>query len=308
MAQRPTEIDMNDAVCAVDCQDKLGEGAIWDAAEQAVWWVDLPHPGRIHRFVPARGTHDVWVIGEMVMSMSKRRDGTLLVASHHGLNIFDPAKGSMKRVAAPEAHLPQNRSNDGATDAAGRFWFGTMANNVADDNAYFDPGVATGILYKVESDFRATPMLGGIGIHNATCWSPDARTMYFADTVKGEIYACDYDLALGAFGPKRVFSNLTGHGHPDGATVDAEGYLWSARWEGNAVLRFAPDGTLDRVLPVPASRVTSCTFGGPDLDTLYITTSRLHLSDDELDKQPQAGGLFAVKPDVKGVPTSPFAG
>jgi sugar lactone lactonase YvrE len=299
---------MTDVTCVVDCEDQLGEGALWCPVEQAVYWVDLPHPGRIHRYVPRSGEHDVWIINEMVMSMSKRADGALLVASHHGLNVFDPQAGSMKRVAAPEAHLPANRANDGSTDAAGRFWYGTMANNVADDNAYFDPGVSTGILYKVEAGFRATPMLGGIGIHNATCWSPDAKTMYFADTVKGEIYACDYDLALGAIANKRVFSKLEGHGHPDGATVDAEGYLWSARWAGGCVIRFAPDGSIDRIVTVPASRVTSCAFGGDALDTLYITTSGLHLPEDEARAQPQAGGLFACQPGVKGLPTAQFAG
>jgi sugar lactone lactonase YvrE len=299
---------MSEVHCVVDCQDKLGEGVIWDAAEQSVWWVDLPHPGRIHRFHPESGKHDVWITNEMVMALSKRRDGTLLVASHHGLNIFDPASGILKRIAAPEAHLPLNRSNDGATDGAGRFWYGSMANNVTDDNAYFDPGLFSGILYKVEADFHVTPMLDGIGIHNATCWSPDAKTMYFADTVKNEIYACDYDLALGAIANRRVFSNLEGRGHPDGATVDSEGYLWSARWEGSCVIRFAPNGEVDRIVKVPASRVTCCVFGGAALDTLYMTTSRLHLSATELGAQPHAGGLFAVKPGVKGQPTPQFAG
>jgi sugar lactone lactonase YvrE len=299
---------MTDVVCVVDSQDKLGEGALWCPVDGALYWVDLPHPGRIHRYVPHSGRHDVWVIGEMVMSMSKRRDGTLLVASHHGLNVFDPRTGVVKRVAAPEAHLPQNRSNDGSTDAAGRFWFGSMANNVADDNAYFDPGVATGILYKVEAGFRVTPMLGGLGIYNATCWSPDGATMYFADTVKGEIYACDYDLALGAIANRRVFSKFDGHGHPDGATVDAEGYLWSARWGGGAVLRLSPSGEIDRIVKVPADRVTSCAFGGPEFDTLFITTSRLHLPEADLARQPQAGGLFACKPGVRGSATAQFAG
>jgi sugar lactone lactonase YvrE len=300
--------DTADVVCVLDCQDKLGEGALWCPVEQALWWVDVPHPGKIHRLDPATGAHREWVTNEMVMSMSKRRDGTLLVASHHGLNIFEPAMGVLKRIAAPEAHMPANRSNDGGTDAAGRFWYGSMPNNISDENSYFDPGAFTGILYKVEADFRVTPVSGGIGVHNATCWSPDSRTMYFADTAKMAIYAFDYDLALGAISNRRVFSDIEGHGYPDGATVDAEGYLWSARWEGGSVIRFAPDGSIDRVVKVPARRVTSVAFGGPDLSTLYITTSRLHFTADELKLQPQAGGIFALRPGVRGQPTPQFAG
>jgi sugar lactone lactonase YvrE len=299
---------MDEARCVLDCRDMLGEGALWCPAEKALFWVDVPHPGAIQRFDPATGRHDRWVTNEMVMSMSKRRDGSLLVASHHGLNLFHPADGVLKRIAAPEAHLPANRSNDGATDPSGRFWYGTMANNIADDNGSFDPGVSTGILYRVDRDFRATPMMGGIGIHNATCFSPDGRIMYFADTAKNTIFASDLDPETGALSNRRVFSDLAGHGYADGATIDAEGCLWSARWDGGAVIRFTPNGELDRIVKVPASRVTSVAFGGPGFGTLYITTSRLHLSEAELASQPRAGGVFAVEPGVKGLPTAQFAG
>lgn len=300
---------MSEVTCVLDARDKLGEGIIWDAAEGCLWWVDVPRPAAIHRFDPQTGEDRSWAMPEMVMSLSKRRDGTLLVASHRGLNVFDPRDGSLKRVAAPEADRPENRSNDGGTDPRGRFWFGTMGNNIADDNSYVAPaGGRAGSLYRVGADMVPVRMDGPIGISNSTCWSPDGRTMYFADTLEGTIFAYDFDPELGAISNRRVFAAPEGHGYPDGSCVDAEGCLWNARWEGGCVIRFAPDGTIDRILQVPAARVTCCTFGGPDLSTLYITTSRLHLSEEELTHQPQAGGLFAAWPGVAGQPPTLFAG
>lgn len=298
----------DDVACVLDCRNKLGEGVIWDAAEKVLWWVDVPTPSAIHRFDPVSKDHKHWVMPEMVMSLSKRRDGTLLVASHHGLNIFNPRDGKLQRIAAPEADKPLNRSNDGSTDARGRFWFGTMRNNIAPDNTYLDVPESAGTLYRVGADMVPVPMDGGVGIANATCWSPDGKTMYFADTLAGAIYAYDYDLELGAISNKRILFNEDGHGYPDGCTVDAEGYLWNARWEAGCVLRISPDGRIDRKIDVPALRVTCCAFGGDDLSTLYITSSRLHLDEEQLRNSSQAGGLFAVRPGVRGIAQAQFAG
>jgi sugar lactone lactonase YvrE len=132
--------------------------------------------------------------------------------------------------------------------------------------------------------------------------------MYFADTMLGAIHAYDFDLELGGISNKRVYANPDSLGFPDGATVDAEGYVWNARWEGGSLIRFAPNGAVDTVVAIPASRVTCCAFGGDDLDTLYVTTSRLHLTEQELAEQPRAGGVFALKPGVKGLPRPGFAG
>lgn len=299
---------VDDVRCILDCEDKLGEGIIWDAVENVLWWVDVPMPSTIHRLDPETGRHDQWPMQEMVTSLSKQGDGRLLVASHHGLNVFDPITGTLRRVAAPEADKPLNRCNDGGTDAAGRFWFGTMRNNIAPDNTYLDVPESVGTLYRVGPGLVPVAMDSGIGISNATCWSPDAKTMYFADTLAGAIYAYDFDVAQGAISNRRIFAAPEGYGFPDGATVDAQGYVWNARWEGRCVLRFAPDGSIDRVLQVPASRVTCCAFGGRDLSTLFITTSRLHLSQEDLNNQSQAGGVFAVRPGVSGVHPTQFAG
>ena len=230
----------------------------------------------------------------------RRADGRLLVASHHGLNTFDPADGTLRRVASPEADLPLNRSNDGTTDANGRFWYGTMSNNIAADGSYFDLGRSTGSLWRVDSDFSVTKFDSGVGISNASAFSPDWSVFYFADTARDTIFAWDFDLAAGTLANKRVFSDLAGYGHPDGACIDAEGFLWNARWEGGCVIRFAPNGRVDRIVDVPARRVTCCAFGSAELDTLFITTSRLHLDATALAEQPDAGGIFAIKPGVCG--------
>lgn len=296
------------ATCVLDCQDKLGEGIFWCPVEQVLYWVDIAMPSLLQRYDPATAQHKTWAMPEMITALAKRKDGTLFVTSHHGLNFFDPQSGKLTRVATPETDQPLNRANDGAPDAHGRFWYGSMTNNIAPDGSDLEIASPTGTLYRVEHDLQIVAMDGPIGISNGTCFSPDGRTLYFADTMAEAIYAYDLDLESGEISNKRIFANPTGYGHPDGSTVDAEGYVWNARWEAACVIRFSPDGDIDRVVKVPASRVTCCAFGGANLDELYITTSRLNVSPDEIAKHPQAGGLFVIRPGVKGLPRPIFGG
>lgn len=302
---KPGETKATVAICA---QDKLGEGVMWCPDERALYWVDVPLPSKIHRWSPTSGDHQSWTMPEMVTALAKRRDGSLLVASHHGVGAFSPRTGAFERLIEPEAGKPDNRSNDGAPDAMGRFWLGTMCNNIAPDGTYYDAGQTTGVLWRIDADLTAHPMVEGIGISNSVAFSPDGRQLYFADTAQGAIYVCDFDLNRGEISDRRVFSALEGHGYPDGSCVDVEGFLWNARWEGGCVIRFAPDGQVDRVVQIPATRVTCCAFGGPELATMYVTTSRLHLSPAELEAQPDAGALFAFDPGVRGLVRPAFAG
>jgi L-arabinonolactonase len=297
-----------DVTVACRSQDKLGEGIFWSPDEQALYWVDVPMPSYIHCLDPSTGTHRKWPMTEMVMSMAARGDGTLLVASHHGLNIFDTRTGILKRILAPEADKLDNRSNDGATDAKGRFWYGTMCNNIAADATYYDLGRSTGALWKIEPDLTATKMWEGVGIANATAFSPDNRTFYFADTARETIFAWDFDLEHGGLSNQRIFANPKGLGYPDGACVDAEGYLWNARWDAACVIRFAPDGSIDRIIDIPASRPTCCAFGGANLDALYVSTSRLHLSPEDLAQYSDSGSVFVLSPGVTGLRRPNFKG
>src|SRR5579862_7447510 len=154
----------------VDAKDKLGEGAFWCPVERVLYWLDIAAPSRLQRYDPATGQHDVWPMPEMITSMAKRSDGTLLVASYSGLNIFDPKEGALKRIAAPEAARPRYRPNDGATDAKGRFWYGTMLDPSAPNASQAEPA---GVLWKVEPDLRAVPMEAGLSIPNGLAWSVD---------------------------------------------------------------------------------------------------------------------------------------
>jgi len=294
--------------CAVDCRNHLGESARWEARAGTLWWVDVPLPSALHRFVPATGRHDSWPMPEMITAVVPRSSGQdLLVASHGGVNLVDTESGRLTRILTPEQDRPFNRSNDGAADRAGRFWLGTMQNNIAPDAGAIPLVGNTGSLWRIDADRRATRMADEIGISNTICWSPDDRVMYFADTATGWIYAYDFDAASGTIANRRPFARHE-RGHPDGSTVDAEGYLWNCRWDGGCVIRFAPDGRVDRILEIPAERVTSCAFGGPELDTLYITTARYGLSQEDLARQPHAGSIFAARPGVRGIADALYAG
>jgi sugar lactone lactonase YvrE len=292
----------------VDCKDHLGEGCDWDARGGDLWWLDVPMPSRLHRLHLAAGKHDIWLMPEMITSLAVRENGKgLIVISHYGVNFFDPATGKLERQFQHEPDKPANRGNDGAADAKGRFWFGTMQNNIAPDGSPIELKSNSGTLYRLDPDMKMTAFESGIGVSNTVCWSPDNRTMYFTDTMSGCIHAYDFDLERGVPSNKRRLF-FYDKGYPDGSAVDAEGYLWNARWEGGCVVRFAPDGKVDRIVEVECPLVTSCSFGGPKLDTLYITTARYQLDGATLQKYPHSGGLFALKPGVSGRADNRFAG
>ncbi|MEE3122910.1 MAG: SMP-30/gluconolactonase/LRE family protein [SAR324 cluster bacterium] len=298
---------MTSAECVVDSQDHLGEGILWDDREQALYWLDVPMPSKLHRWYPDSGKHQSWDMPEMITSMSVREQGGLLIASHHGLNHFNFNDEGLVRILEPEKDQPENRCNDGASDRMGRFWFGTMQNNISPEAKNLPLEKNSGSLYRLDPDHSLHKMETDIGVSNTLAWSPDNTIMYFTDTLTGWISAFDYDHSDGTIRNRRNFAQSE-RGYPDGSTVDAEGYLWSCRWEGGCVTRFAPDGSIDQVVEVPVQRVTSCTFGGANLDTLYITTARWDMTEKEILDSPTAGCLFAAKPGVKGLSDSRFAG
>lgn len=293
--------------CLVDSRDKLGEGCFWDVETQCLWWLDAIVPSAIHRLHVASGAYRKWQFDEMVTAMAKRRDGTLIVASFKGINIFNPDTGALTPKTRLDAGT-DNRGNDGACDARGRFWIGTMMNNVGPYGEDLPITDATGTLYRVGTDFTATPMERGIGVSNGPCWSPDGRTFYFTDSRAQVIWAYDFDADAGSISNRRVLNGTRDFGHPDGATVDRDGFIWSARWEGSCVLRIDPKGRIDRVVPMPAWRVTNVCFGGLRLDTLYVTTSRLNVPEDKLRRHPLQGGLFCFDPGITGFEKHAFAG
>lgn len=287
-----------DARLAIDCRNQLGEGPVWDVQEQALYWVDIT--GRlIQCHDPASGATRRWKMPERVASLALRRSSGMVVALETGFAFFDPATGEISWIARPDAMIARNRFNDGKCDSAGRFWAGTM-----DDTAREH----TGSLFRLDADLSVHRMDGAIAISNALAWSPDDRTFYFADTLDGIIYAYDFDPSAGTIANRRVFASPAGPGVPDGAAVDREGHLWNAEWDGWRVVRYAPDGSVDRVLELPVQKPTSCAFGGPDLKTLYITSASLGLDEAALATQPWAGCVLAIDLDIAGLPSHRFAG
>jgi len=298
---------MTTAECIFDSRDHLGEGILWDDRAQALYWLDVPMPSKLHRLFPDSGKHESWDMPEMITSMSIREQGGLLIASHHGLNHFNFNDEGLVRFFEPEKDQPGNRCNDGASDRKGRFWFGTMQNNISSESTNIALEKSSGSLYRYDPDNSLHVMESGIGVSNTLAWSPQNDILYFTDTLTGWIWAYDYDHESGSISNRRNFAQ-SDRGYPDGSTVDAEGGLWSCRWEGGCVIRFAPDGSIDQVVEVPVQRVTSCTFGGKNLDTLYITTARWDMTEKEISEDPSAGSLFAAVPGVRGLPDSRFAG
>jgi sugar lactone lactonase YvrE len=294
--------------CVLEAKDWLGESPCWHPGEQALYWTDVPSKV-IKRWNPKTGERSSWRMPEMVTAIAVRRSHGLIIASRASIDFFDPRSGRATPFVAPEQDRPENRSNDGKCDREGRFWYGTMMNNFAEDMSELPITANTGGLYRIDPDGSVHVFEGSLGIANTFAWSPDERTMYFADTLDG-IYAYDFDAGSGSVSNRRTFARADPkqYGHPDGSTIDTEGCLWNARWDGGSLIRWAPDGTIDQVVKMPCRRVTSCIFGGPDLDILYVTTVRYGLSDAELAEQPLAGGIFMVDADVKGLPDGQFAG
>jgi L-arabinonolactonase len=294
--------------CVFEAKDWLGEGPCWHPGERALYWTDVPSK-TVKRWNPKTGEFRSWRMPEMVTAIAVRQSSGLIIASHTGIDFFDPQTGGTIRFVAPEMDKPQNRSNDGKCDRQGRFWYGTMMNNFAEDMSELPITANTGGLYRIDPDGSVHVFEQTLGIANTFAWSPDDRTMYFADTLDA-IYVYDFDAESGRVGNRRTFAKVDTkqYGYPDGSTIDAQGFLWNARWDGGCIIRWAPDGSIDRVVNLPCRRVTSCIFGGPDLDILYVTTVRYGLSDAALAEQPLAGGIFAIDAEVKGVPDGQFAG
>jgi sugar lactone lactonase YvrE len=288
------------AELVLDAKAALGEGAIWDADRRVLYWVDILGC-QVHVYDPANGQERSIDVGQYVGTVVPRQSGGLMLALHHGFASLDLETEQVEVVADPEQHLPGNRFNDGKCDLAGRFWAGTLALEST-------PEVAS--LYRLDADLTVHKMLGEVSCSNGIVWTLDNKTMYYIDTVLRRVDAFDYDHETGDISGRRTaFEVPSEMGYPDGSTLDSEGMLWVALWQGGAVSRWNPGtGELLQVVKVPAPNVTSCAFGGPNLARLYITTARNGLSEDDLARYPLAGGLFGADVGVTGVPASGFAG
>jgi sugar lactone lactonase YvrE len=285
--------------CVLDVKAELGEGPVWDPDAGCLYFVDIEREV-VHRYDPATQTSRSFQVGMMVGAAALTAAGDLVLAVRDGFARLDLDSGQVRALADVEAELPDQRMNDGKCDPAGRFWAGTMA---------LDKRLGAGALYRLDPDGRVHRMLGEISISNGLDWSADGRLMYYVDTPTGSIDVFDFDCARGEIANRRSLARVDPcDGWPDGLTLDIDGYIWVALWSGAAVRRYAPDGTLDRVVAIPTTYPTSCAFGGPDLQDLYVTTAATALTPAERLREPLAGGLFRCRPGVQGRPPHRFKG
>jgi len=283
-----------DVRLALDAKATLGEGALWHPIEQKLYWVDIEGK-TLHIYDPATGQDRLLSTGQKVGTVVPIRGGGALVALQDGVHKINTATGEMEFVVNAEKD-PKIRYNDGKCDPAGRFWVGTMAGN------------QQAALYRVDGDGSIHQMLDKVTISNGIVWSADRKTMYYVDTPTQKVMAFDYDHDSGEISRPRVAVEVPSDmGSPDGMTIDEEGKLWVAHWGGSCVARWDPmTGKLLQKITVPGPHTTSCAFGGENLDILYITTARQGLNEDQLREFPLSGGVFSVKPGVRGVPADFF--
>lgn len=289
--------------CVASTKSRVGEGAVWDDRAGVLWWVDIP-AGLIHCFSPATGENKTITYGEPVGCLAVREAGGLVLATKSGFWFFDPDTGVRTSIADPEADLPDNRFNDGTTDAQGRFWAGTMKDGGAPE--------ALGAFYRLDPDLTVTRWRDGIYTTNGLAFSADGGRMYFSDSNPRvrTIWVAEYDGETGTPGAPEVFFDTRAvAGRPDGGTVDADGCYWQAGIEGWALYRLSPEGEVLMEVEMPVEKPSKPMFGGPDLDVLYVTSLGVGLAEGTEARQPEAGSLFAVSGlGIRGVPQVRFGG
>ncbi len=279
----------------------LGEGPVWDAGKKLICWLDILN-GIVHQYDPLTSVYSEIRVHQMIGSFAVCNNGDLVAGLHHGFAFISRPDGKLKMIVDPESEIPTNRFNEGKCDPAGRFWAGTMAISEI---------LHQGNVYVLDRDLKCRKQIEHVSISNGLAWSLDHKTLYYIDTPSFEVVSYDYDISSGEISNKKsvIKINVKEEGYPDGMTIDEEGMLWIGHWDGWQVARWNPlTGEKIGSIKLPASRVTSCTFGGENLDDLYITTARVGLTEEALTEQPLAGDFFVVKNcGFKGLPAFEFS-
>jgi len=282
--------------CIAPIGDRCGEAATWCEEENVLYWTDV-NRFLIHALDARTNAVRSWLFDEPVVALSLTKDrDELLVALGSQLILWNKKTDARRNHGFRCAGWPDVRLNDGRAGPGGEFWIGSMANNVGRQGEANEAIAGKGKLYRVTQSAPPKLFKDKLGISNTVAWSPDNRIFYFGDTMKNTIWAYDYDETTMSIAGERPYFAGFSRGHPDGSAVDSEGYLWNCRFGGSCVVRVAPDGTVDRVVEMPVRNITTCTFGGSDLRTLYITTASILT--DQSDRL--AGSLFALDVDVPG--------
>lgn len=277
----------------IDSKCALGEGPFWHDGRGQLFWFDINNQTLFAASAEGE-VQDQWHFDESVAAAAIIDDGALAIATETGLKRLDLATRTITEIVDIERDIPANRTNDSRVHPSGAFWIGTMVKN---------EGPKDGAVYHYRAGVL-TRIVSNVAIPNATCFSPCGRIAYWTDTPSQKILKCDTDPQTGMpLGEWTLFADVSDHrGYPDGAVVDSEGYLWNARWGGSCVIRYAPDGMIDRIIEVPVSQVTCPAFGGKDLKRLFLTSASKTLSADQLVAEKVSGGVFYIDVDVAGQP------
>jgi sugar lactone lactonase YvrE len=296
------QLTIGQPVCVAPTGDVCGEGVVWHASHQAVYWNDI-NRFLIHRFTPADQCVRTWFFDEPVTALALTdHPDVLAVVLGSAVILWEPSADIRHDPLFRLDGWPKVRLNDARPDPRGSLWIGSMQNNVNPDGSACELGGKDGALFRLDPDGEVTIWRRDLGIANTLAWSPDQTRFYFGDSLANVVRVYDYDAATGAIANERPFLEGFSRGLPDGSTVDAEGYLWNCRFFGGCIVRVAPDRTIDHVVEMPVQNITTCTFGGPERKTLYVTTAR----NEAYPKDRWAGGLYAVPTKIAGQPENRF--
>ena len=277
---------------------QLGEGSLWDPETQRLWWVDILQ-NKVSVFDPRNRSNLAFDVAENVGTVVLSEDDSLIVALRSGIHRLDPESGATTRLGVVPECGPKIRCNDGKCDPRGRFWVGTIVEGGERGSA---------ALHRLDADLTLSTHVRGVTISNGLVWSRDARRFFYTDTATQRVDVFDFDVERGTIANRRLVTEIPKQlGSPDGMAIDNEDQLWVALWAGSKVIRIDPESgrtTFEVTLPVP--NVTSCAFGGRDLDELYITTARSGMDEERLAAHPSAGSLFHAKLPYRGVPSARF--
>ena len=285
---------MNKVELLDDCNNSLGEGITYSSSNNNLYWLDIGNISKLYSLDLSSNKKEIFELPEIVTATSIKSQNELILATTNGLKLFNTSNKKFESVVNIENQQSLTRSNDGASDALGRFWFGTMQNNFDKNGNGIPLKENIGKLYKVDTNKKISVIEEDLGIPNTFVWSPDNKNFYFTDTLHGTILSYNFELKSGEISNKKNFATFD-RGHPDGSTIDTDGCVWNCRWGGSCIVRFTPSGKVDQIIEMPVQNITNCVFGGKDMKTLFVTTASNE------DKNNLDGSLFSINLNYQGL-------
>ena len=287
---------MNKVELLDECNNSLGEGITFSSTDNYLYWLDIGNKSKLYKLDLSSNKKEIFELPEIVTATSIKSEDELILATNNGLKLFNTSNAKFESVVTIEDEQTLTRSNDGASDAYGRFWFGTMQNNFDDNGNGIPIKDNIGKLYKIDTNKKISIIEEGLGIPNTFVWSPDNNNFYFSDTLKGTILSYNFELENGELSNKKELASFN-RGHPDGSTIDTDGCIWNCRWGGSCIVRFTPNGQVDQIIEMPVENITNCIFGGQDMKTLFVTTA----SNEGKNKNELDGSLFSINLNYQGI-------